>query len=230
MEISDTKKLKQRNRLRHLKQYQELSDEDFDSLFEKMQVTPQSAENFEKRIKEKLLEFEDDYDFSEMKINDKSTLRALIQAIISLEDFEQHLFLLRKDITESNLYAIEKLNKVMSELRNDISKLQSDLNITRKIRKSDQETSLIEYLENLKEKARKFYESRMSYIFCTNPDCNELLATIWTLYPKGKNTITLICNRVMDDGKPCGTVVKISTEELLEKRGTNKKDIPQSMV
>ncbi len=133
-------------------------------------------------------------------------------------------------LTDNVAFNMEKLSKIMSDLRADISKLQNDLNITRKIRKSDQDVSVMAYIDSLKEKARKYYESKASYIFC--PKCNMLLATVWTLYPENeRNKISLVCERKLDDGTVCGEKIIIGTKELLKNRGTSNKEItPESML
>jgi hypothetical protein len=118
----------------------------------------------------------------------------------------------------------------MSELRTDISKMNNDLNITRKVRKSDQDVSVLAYIEGLKKKAKEFAEMKMQYIFC--PKCNMLLATIWTLFPHNeRNKVALVCERDMGDGTKCGEKVIVGTTELLKNRGTNAPDItPESML
>jgi hypothetical protein len=116
----------------------------------------------------------------------------------------------------------------MTDLRSDISKLQDDLKITRKLRKSEKEQTVVSFIFNIQNKAQEFYEQKMSYIFC--PKCNMLLGTIWTLYPdEERNKIKLVCNRKTEEGEICGTVVMVGTKELLENRSTNKKDIPEAI-
>ena len=215
---------------RNLVQFRGMSDEEFEDQWVKKALEIEPSALFEKRIKSKLDEFEQDYDISDLKINDKETLRALVQAVISLEDYEQIMFTARSNgLGLDNIMVMDKINKIMSDLRGDISKLQDDLKITRKIRKNDQETSLVDYIESLKVKARKFYESKMAYIFC--PKCNVVLGTIWTLYPEQKkNKIKLVCKRDLGDGNICDGEAIIGTDELLENRGTNNKEImPESM-
>ena len=173
----------------------------------------------------------DDYDLSDMKINDRDALRALIQAQLTLEAFEQQSFALRSSgVNTTDLIFLEKLHKVMSEIRADISKLQTDLSITRKIRKSDQDVTTIAYISGLTEKAKKYYNKKMSYIFC--PKCNMLLATLWSLYPEEeRNKISLVCGRVLPDGTTCGEKIIIGTKELLKNRGTSNKEItPESFL
>jgi hypothetical protein len=219
------------NRLRKLKQFKDMTDEEFEASMSQKALGIATSEEFEKRIQKKLDEFEKDYDLSDLKINDRETLRAFVQAVITLEEYEQYLFKVRSQgINDSSLYMIEKLQKAMSDLRADISKLQTDLNITRKIRKADKDLSVMAYLDDLKGKAQKFYASKMSYVFCKK--CNMLLGTFWTMYPENeRNKIVLVCERVLDDGTRCGEKAVIGTKELLGNRGTSSREItPESML
>lgn len=218
-------------RMRNLPQYKNLSEDDFNEIMENREMSAGQSRAFEERIENKFQEFGEDYDLSDLKINDKDSLRALIQAQLTLEDYEQFMYSIRAGgLSEATFISIERLQKAMSDLRSDISKLQNDLNITRKIRKSDQEVSTLAYISGLKEKAKKFYESKMGYIFC--PKCDMLLGTIWTMYPEDdRNKVALVCGRVLPDGSKCGNKVIIGTKELLKGRGTNKKEItPESML
>jgi len=130
-------------------------------------------------------------------------------------------------VNDSNILVFEKLNNVMSKLRQDISKMQDDLKITRRIRKGDQEESILAYINGLKVKARKFYENRADYIFC--PKCNMLIASVWTLYPQAKNVFTLTCQRTLENDTLCGEVLKISSKDLKSKRGFSTDNIPDGM-
>lgn len=218
-----------KNRFRNLKQYKDLTDDEFDERMAQKQLDAEPSKDFEDRIKKKLSTFEEDYDLSDLKINDREILRALIQALISLEDYEQVMYKLKKEVTIENLMLIDKISKTMSDLRSDISKMQDDLKITRRTRKSDQEASVIAYIDSLKAKAKEFYESRQSYVFC--PECKSLLATVWTLYPEENNRMEFICHRELQDGSRCGTKVRVTSKELLAKRGTNNTQImPESML
>lgn len=225
------KRVGKQKRTRNLVQYRHLSDDEFYRAMEKKKMGVEANPVFEERINKKLKEFENDYDLSDLKINDRDLLRALIQKQLTLEDYEQYLFKRRSEegINDDQLAAVDKLQKAMSDLTSDISKIQNDLMITRRVRKSDQDASVMAYLDGLKEKAKRFYESKMSYIFCEK--CNMLLGTLWTLYPEDeRNKIALICHRKMADGSECGHKNIVDTKTLLESRGTNKVDItPESM-
>lgn len=221
------------NKLRNLPQYRDLDDDEFQKTIETMQeknLGLEISKIFEKRIEEKLSKFEDDYDLSDLKVNDREVLRGLAQSIISLEAYEQEAFKLRGGgINPDNILAVEKLQKVMEGIRDSISKAQNDLAITRKHRRSDQETSVLAYIDSLKDKARKFAESRMQYIFCDK--CNTLLSTAWFLYPQEKNEIILICKQKDKDGNPCNNKIRVGSKEMAAKKGSNKPEImPQSML
>lgn len=218
-------------RTRNLQQYKNLSDEEFKNAMAQKALGIEISEEFEKRINKKLEEFGEDYDLSDLKINDRETLRALIQAIISLEDYEQYQYKVRSGgISNDVIFSTKEVQKIMSDLRADISKGQNDLNITRKIRKSDQDVSVQAYIDGLKEKAKRFYEAKAGYIFC--PKCNMLLGTVWVQYAdQERNKIALVCGRHLDNGEVCGEKITVSIKELMKNRGTNNKAItPESML
>src|SRR3972149_2965410 len=121
-----------RSQMRNLAQYRSLSDTDFDKMFEERTFSVGLSKDFEDRINKKVGEFSEDYDIDDLKINDKETLRAFVQAIIALEDYERIVFDIRSqgDIGQDNINVVDRLNGIMSNLRKDISRFQEDLNIT----------------------------------------------------------------------------------------------------
>jgi hypothetical protein len=225
------KRQQSKAQMKNMKQYKDLSEEDFDKMFEERQYSITLSKGFEDRIQKKIADFAQDYDIDDLKINDKETLRAFVQAIIALEDYERLIFDIRTegDISQANINVVDRISKIMSDLRKDISRFQEDLNITRKIRKSDKESSVVSYIANLKEQARQYYESKVSYIFC--PECNMLLGNLWVLYPEEDNKLTLKCNRTLDDGSKCNHKFTVTSKELMDNRGTNKPSItPESLM
>jgi hypothetical protein len=218
-------------KLRNLAQYKNMTDEQFEERMIQKEQDVEPSREFEKRIQMKLNDFAKDYDISDLKINDRETLRALIQAVISLEDYEQILFKMKMSngVNMDSLVLFDKINKIMSDLRSDISKLQDDLKISRKIRKNDQETSVLTYLENLKLKAKRFYEQKSMQVIC--PECKTLVATVWTLYPEQNNKLELTCKRELGDGKTCKTKIQVSTRDMLKTRGCNVPDVlPETLL
>ena len=220
-----------RNRMKNLRQYKNMDDSEFDKVYANILERAGSTQEFEDRIEQKIQVFGKDYDLDDMNLTDQLMLRSLAQAMIYLEDTEILLYKLRREeVNIQNIQLIEKLSNIASSLRTDISKLQDDLSIKRKNRKSDSANSFVEEYEKIKKDAREFYESKMSYVYCDK--CNMLLGTVWVLYPEeDRNKITLICNRKLEDGTVCGHKNSFFIKDLVKNRGTNKKEImPESMI
>jgi hypothetical protein len=218
-----------KTKMRNLKQYKNLTDDEFDDKYAKKMVGIVVNREFEKLIQKKITEFGEDYELTDLNSNDKMMLRALAQAMVNLDIYESEASMIRAEgVDVTNIELLEKLSRVISSQRTDISRMQDDLNISRKQRKPDKETSALDYLENLKLKAKEFYEARMAYIFCDQ--CHMLLGTFWTLYPEDdRNKITLICNRILETGEKCGNKVVVTTKELLKNQQTNNANIPESL-
>ena len=223
-----------KKRLKNLPQYKDMPEEELDAIIESKLLNITKREDFEERIEDQLSKFGEDYDLDDLKANDMLTLRALAQAYIKLEDFENYDYALRTDeeLKLDDMLDMDKLNNIMSKLRGDISKMQDDLQITKKARKGDTDATVLSELERLKKAASAFYEERMFYVWCSK--CKMLLFTGWFLYPEEKaNKITLKCNRKItisdDEFRICGNKVTITSKELLEKRGVNIDEIPEAL-
>lgn len=213
--------------LRNLGQFKEMTDEEFAEYVDQKDRGIKKSTAYEERIQKKIEQFGEDYDLDDLKANDKLTLRSLAQAYITLEDYEIWASSVREEgISLDRIVELERLGNVMSKLRSDISSMQTDLNITRKIRKGEREESVISELERLKQKAKEFYQERMAYVFC--PKCKMLLFTGWFHYPEEKgNKIQLVCNRNLGDGHTCDHKFTVSTIELLKTRNVNIDDVPE---
>jgi RNase P subunit RPR2 len=174
-------------------------------------------EELKQRIKERLDELEKDYDFSDMKANDMMQLESLILAMLQLDDLEKDVYKKRNDLSDSNVLVLEKLNKMLSQLRADISTISEDLQLSKKIRNKNKDVSVVQRWEELSRKASEFYKQKMLYIFC--PDCRMLLATVWLQYPDvEKNKLTVFCDR-------CKTKHEITLYELYNLGNKNLPDV-----
>lgn len=215
-----------KRKMRNLTQFRDMSDEEFNSYFEENYANNLKLVGIEGIIQEKYEEFEQDYDLSDMKFNDKEVLRGLCEALAVKEYLEEryHRIMEGEGITLDNLTLITKLEERISAMRKDISNMQEDLNITRKNRSKDKEESVRAEWENLQARAQKFYRNRMAYVYCDK--CANLLATVWFHYPNGeKNILEFFCERILDDsGEICGNTVKTTSEELMKTRGINIPD------
>lgn len=217
------------NSLKNLPSMKDKTMEELQEIY-KQKIEAQIKQASWEDTKEAIMqEYATNYDLDDLKPNDLASLESLIHATIMLRLYESQMREISADGTNyGNIPVIEKLGKVCSELRGDISKLQDDLKITRKIRKSDKEESVLTFIDSLKEKAKKFYTAKTQWVFC--PKCGMLLANVWWLYPNSKsNKITLRCQREMPDGQVCGQELTITAKELVELGGTNKPDIPESL-
>lgn len=217
-------------KLRNLAQYRNMTDEEFEQAMEELdsdwftEEARRQVETFDARVEEHMKKFEEDYELSDMKFNDKENLRSLANLYVTVKDIEAMLTQLRKQDLRKSSYAvtlIEKLSKIASDYRRDISRVETDLKISRRIRKSTQEESARAELNKQKELAAKFYKKVASYIYCDK--CKMLLATLWTLYPDEDNEISLTCNRKLDEKREdrCGHVTTVTTKQLMSNMGTN---------
>ncbi len=214
-----------KRRTRNLVQYRDMTDEEFEEFWQETYGENSEEDDQEilaelkARIKEKLDELEKDYDFSDMKANDMMQLESLVLAMLQLDDLEKEVYKRRNDISDTNVLALEKLNKMLSQLRADISTISTDLQLTKKIRNKSKDISIVKRWDDLSKKASEFYKQKMLYIFC--PDCRILLANVWLIYPEeDKNKITLFCDR-------CNTKHEINLKELYD---TGNKNLPDVII
>lgn len=195
-----------------------MSDEEFDEMYKDLESEEVDEAELEEAIEEKLSEFDNDYDLSDMKINDRIILRNLIISMISLEDLDLQFASIRRKLTDSNILLVDRVAGVMSKLRTDISKMQDDLKLTRRIRKEGGEENFMTWLENTRNKAEKFYKQKHLYIFC--PKCRRLEATVWLLYPDEATEISFHCGN-----KKCGHEYTVYLSDLYETDNKNLEDV-----
>ena len=186
--------------LRNLPQYKNLSEEELLAVQEKIE---HGDADF--RVDKVLAQFEKDFDLSNMTVNDQLALQELARIFVNLDSIKESI---QQTIHNgSDWQAVERQNKVASTLRDDASKLQRDLNITRKARQDSEGQSVVDFIEDLKKRAKQFLAERLNEIYC--PKCNMLLAKVWVLYPEQDNELNLVCDR---DG--CGYKFKVALKEL----------------
>ena len=214
--------------LRNLPQYRDMTDDEFADAIEQKEFSKEdSSEDFKVRVQEKITDISKDYDLSDMKSNDILMLESLAKSMIALDDLEEIAYEERKAVSYENLGKLDKVQRMVSDLIADISRQQTDLKISRKIRKGDDREDVIQKIQSLKEKANLFYKQKMAYIIC--PKCDMLLATIWVQYPEVDNKLTFRCNR-RTGGRNAEVLCKhkfsIDTKELWEQKAvTNKPEV-----
>jgi len=216
--------------IRNLPQYRGFSEDELEEAYRKILERKQSKEDkddFNIRIKNKMSELGEDYDISDLKYNDRMQLEDLAVAIVTLEDLQIKMYDMQlAETTSFNIGILEKMSRVISNLRSDISKLQDDLKLSRKIRKSDNDENVVSYIENLKKRARVKYDKTMMYVYC--PKCKMLVSTMWFLYPDEDNKLTFTCHRNIssDDAiEYCNNKFTVTSRELLKLKGQSEKGI-----
>jgi len=125
---------------------------------------------------------------------------------------------LKKELNEedTNWPTFEKINKQCSQLRNDVSKLQQDLNITRKSRQDSEGQSVTDFVIDLKARAKSFLADRLCEVYC--PECKMLIAKVWFLYKDADNSLRLICGR-----ENCGHDFTVTSADFAKNK--NLKDL-----
>lgn len=193
-----------------LKQYHGMTEEE---VFEAYADSKNQDYERIKRLKEKMAL---DYDLADLNANDQASLDDLCTLYIRVEDLDQKIAEeMRRD--EPDHYAIQNMSKTISQWRDSISRIQTDLSISRKARKGDNETSIVAAFQNIKERAKTMLEERLSYVYC--PKCKMLLSTVWFLYPENGNSITLTCGR-----DNCHTRFTVTSKQLQELGNRNLED------
>src|SRR3990172_2439999 len=190
--------LPHKNKMRNLVQFRDMTDDDFEEYwaenYENVDEIPFDFEDLERRIEEKIEELSKDYDLDDMKANDMMQLRSLILSVVQLEDLESKDFEIRQDINSANVLTLEKINRMISALKTDVSALSTDLQLTKKIRNKSKEVSVAKRWNDLVDQAYEFAKRKMLYIFC--PECNMLLATVWLLYTdEPYSSLSLHCGK-----------------------------------
>ena len=207
-----------KKQIRNLSQYSHMSNEEFDEMFEEMKPIEVDEAALEEEISTRLSDFKDDYDLSDMKVNDRIVMRNLIISMISLEALELQFVGLRENLNDANIILIDRVSSVMSRLRTDISKMQDDLKLTRRIRKEGGEENFMTWLDNTREKAENFYKRKHLYIFC--PNCRRLLATVWLLYPDADQEFHFTCGN-----EECKHSDEVYLKYLYETDNKNLEDV-----
>src|SRR4051812_47781485 len=130
----------------------------------------------EKRVQERLALYREDYDIDALNSsNDKAMLMTLIRCEIILENVQDEI----TNITGGDSDFVEeadrlkKLFDIQRDMMTQITKAQQTLSIDRKTRKSEQTSSVAEYVRELKVEASRFLDKRLVRIYC--PDCKVMV-------------------------------------------------------
>ena len=173
------------NQIRNLPQYRGKTEEELEAI-----VYNINTGGIAGRVQRVIEKFEKDYDLTDMTSNDMSSLEELARITILLEDVDVEI---RNALDESDWKTFETINKVANTLRADASRVQTDLNITRRARHGQGAESPVDIVEDIKKRAKIFLQQRLREIYC--PICGMLIAKVWWLYENPDQEITCTCER-----------------------------------
>lgn len=182
------KRIMSLSQIRNLPQYRGFTEEELSEVLNDI-----NTGGIKSKIKKEIERFEKDYDLSDMTANDMSSLEELARINILLEEIDAEV---REALREGDWNTFEKINRVATGLRADASRIQNDLNITRKARHGQGDGSPVEFIEEIKKRAKNFLQQRLKEIYC--PLCGILVAKVWWLYEDDRQEIRCICNRLSE--------------------------------
>lgn len=194
--------------LKNLPQYRNKTQKELEQISEQLYYG-----NTEARVKDTLDKIINDYDVSDLNANDELALLNLAQIFVRLDDVER---MIDQSMASNEIADVQRLNNIAASLRKDASQLQNDLNISRKARKGDDETDVLNQWVLLKSRAKKHLENRLAYIYC--PKCKMLVGNIWCLDWSANNVLRMHCTRILDSdtGEICNHKFKVTSKELKE--------------
>lgn len=200
--------VKNKSKMRNLVQYRNMSDEEFNSVWETYSNKPEV--DVDSRTEKIMTDLSLNYDLRDMNVNDTLALRELAKTFVLLDDIglmEQSAF------EDGELSKLSTLSKIKKEYLENVSKLQNDLNIARKNRQGDVE-ALESYLPSILKKAKNFLDARLAYIYC--PECHMLVANAWFNNWNLENKIELTCPR-----EECNHRFDVTSQYLAANRNKN---------
>jgi len=194
--------------LRNLPQYKGMDDEELERIRSRILLG-----GFDDQIEDHIKSFQRDYDLTDMSANDKLSLLELARVFVLLEELDKRL---NSELNSKHpdWVAVEKINRVIAQLRSDASTLQKDLNITRRARQDSKGQSVVDFIEDLKKRGKLFLKDRLAEIYC--PKCKMLLCKVWFLYPDDDQKITLVCKR-----DSCGYKFTVKPSDYANNRNKN---------
>lgn len=212
--------------LRNLPQYRDLSNEEFEEAVsnllreETKELAQQYFDNFQK-----------DYVLGDLKANDRIALEIICWLYAQVRYNQDRIVDYQN--AKDDPYADKGIKSLVADnekIIKSITILENQLSISRSARLKEEGTEVVDVIQALREKASKFLEQKLHYIFC--PKCNMLLANIWVLYRNEPDAYDLkfICKRE-EKGKACNTEVIVKPGDLVEETsGALRKIKPEDFI
>lgn len=160
---------------------------------------------FQEKYKEKIESYQKVFNLDDLNdANDKSNLEIMIKTEIMIDDIQEKIATLMEDEDINRISDVKKLHDLLRDATNTITTLQKTLNIDRKTRKSEETTSVADYLRTLRRIAAPFMAERIIQTWC--PDCNVLVSRIYPVHEHTAFTISVQCSQ-------CKKMIRARREE-----------------
>lgn len=147
------------------------------------------------RYDEILADYKARYDLDDIDSpNDRSNLNSLIRNQILIETMHNRLdtVLEEEDILDK-IGDIKKLQDGLRDLQEKNIELERVLAIDRKSRKKDNQSSLSDYIIELKKMSSEFLRDRVTYMFC--PDCMVMVGRFLAVHDHTHFRVEVKCSQ-----------------------------------
>lgn len=149
---------------------------------------------FQDKYKEKIDSYQKVFNLDDLNdANDKSNLEIMIKTEIMIDDIQEKIAALMEDEDLNRVGDVKKLHDLLRDATNTITTLQKTLNIDRKTRKSEETTSVADYLRALRRNAKEFMDARIINFWC--PDCKVLVGRIYPVHEHTAFSVSFQCSQ-----------------------------------
>lgn len=119
-------------------------------------------------LQQKLQTYLETYELDDLnRANDLASLKAMAQYDIIIENLQVELAGIKK--VAENSKVVKDLNTALRDAVNSYTQIQQTLGIDRKKRTSENEESVLNYIDRLKDQAKKMWAVRLKKLVCE--DC-----------------------------------------------------------
>lgn len=150
---------------------------------------------FQEKYQAKLEKYQKVFNLEDLNdANDRSNLEIMIKTEIMIDDLQEKIAeLMEDDDLMKRASEIKKLHDILNQATNTIAALQRTLNIDRKTRKSEETTSVADYLRALRRNAKDFMDQRRIMVWC--PTCKVLVGRIFPVHEHTAYTCSFQCSQ-----------------------------------
>lgn len=149
---------------------------------------------FQEKYKAKIEQYEKVFNLDDLNdANDRSNLEIMIKTEIMIDDIQEKIASLMDEDDVAKISDVKKLHDLLRDATNTITTLQKTLNIDRKTRKSEETSSVAEYIRTLLRAASGFMEERVIKSYC--PNCKVMVGRIYPVHDHTAFSVSFQCSQ-----------------------------------